>query len=73
MCLDWKRIKAQHQSSHHFKKQQKEVYHKSQKFKCKRMIKLEIKEIENIQNRDNKVKNWHLEGLTKYKKKKGQM
>lgn len=37
------------------------------------MIKLEIKEIENIQNRDNKVKNWHLEGLTKYKKKKGQM
>lgn len=34
------------------------------------MIKLEIKEIENIQNRDNKVKNWHLEGLTKYKKKK---
>lgn len=31
------------------------------------MVKLEIKEIENIQNRSSKVKNWHLEGQRKKK------
>lgn len=31
------------------------------------MVKLEIKEIENIPSRSSKVKNWHLEGQSKKK------